>query len=421
MRYVASASQCLTKFENAVTIKPGPVQTCVLGALVFRTTSTCTVRASRLLTLPAASGNVYFCALKIIGIGTLRAVASPTQCSKLEFPVVVTPSNRQPDAVADTIVVGDEVVVPLNVLGNDTDPDNDTLQVTALGGSPVGVPTITGGGTGISYDSTNAYAETNGFGQSFTDTFTYTISDGHGGSDTATVTVVTWDETFDYAAACIPLVLSSQGVLAGGTVTASGTAVTGGGLITILLDGNPIGQTTSSTTPNFPPPLPPPFPDPGTSYNWSTPVTIPANTTLGNHTLQAAQIRSTTQPQGCPNQVATIGVGAADISLSYLAPHELFPASIGVFNAGPAAARVSVFLSGASTVGVPPDQWQQTTGATGITLQSVNPIPSGGALGFYVTGTGGYAEVSYSSNPDPDSTPNNHVTTEDDYVSVPAS
>jgi hypothetical protein len=302
MRYVQSPGQCLSKFETAVTIKPGPVNTCLLrSGLVYRTSSTCTVRGSSLLTLPPASGNVYFCALRILGV--LRAVSSASQCSKFEFAVVVTPNNRAPNAVADTFTANG-AVEQLNVRGNDSDPDGDSFLITALGGSPVGIPTITGGGTGISYDSEPAWDETSGAGQSFTDTFTYTITDARGASATTTVTVITWDESFDYTAHCIPLSLSDATVQAGDTITASGTTVTGGGSITMLLDESiVIGQTTSSTTPNNPPGDPS-----GNSYNWSTSVTIPAGTSPGNHTIRAAQIRSTTQPQGCPSQIAGITV-----------------------------------------------------------------------------------------------------------------
>ena len=125
MRYVASPTQCSSKLENAVTIKPGPVNACVLpGGLVYRTLGTCSPR-SQPLTLPASS-DVYFCALKILG--TLRSVSSPTQCSKLESAVVVTPSSPAiPSASAATVCL----------------PGGPVIRVTLSNGNQAGGESVT--------------------------------------------------------------------------------------------------------------------------------------------------------------------------------------------------------------------------------------------------------------------------------------
>lgn len=69
----------------------------------------------------------------------------------------------------------------VNVLGNDTDPNGDTLTVVSVTQGTHGSVVITGGGTGVSYTPAANYNDP--------DSFTYTISDGNGGEDTATVSV----------------------------------------------------------------------------------------------------------------------------------------------------------------------------------------------------------------------------------------
>ena len=87
-----------------------------------------------------------------------------------------------PTAVDDAATVAeDSGANTINVLVNDSDPDLDTLTVTAVTQGANGTVVITNAGADVSY-TPNA----NFFGG---DTFTYTISDGNGGFDTATVMV----------------------------------------------------------------------------------------------------------------------------------------------------------------------------------------------------------------------------------------
>jgi hypothetical protein len=87
-----------------------------------------------------------------------------------------------PDAVNDSLTVAeDATATAVDVLTNDTDPDLDTLTITAVSDPAKGSTVITGGGTGLTYQPD---ADLNG-----ADSFTYTISDGNGGTDTATVSV----------------------------------------------------------------------------------------------------------------------------------------------------------------------------------------------------------------------------------------
>ena len=93
---------------------------------------------------------------------------------------VVTPQeNRPPVAVNDTASSQPNTAISVQVLINDSDPDGDTLKITAVTQGTNGKVTNT--------DTIVTYTPATGFRG--TDTFTYTISDGHGHTATATVTV----------------------------------------------------------------------------------------------------------------------------------------------------------------------------------------------------------------------------------------
>jgi hypothetical protein len=88
--------------------------------------------------------------------------------------------NRPPVAVDDAATVDeDSVDNVIAVLGNDTDPDGDTLSVSAVSNPVNGTVSLTGGV--IKFTPT---ANFNG-----TATFDYTLSDGKGNSDTGTATI----------------------------------------------------------------------------------------------------------------------------------------------------------------------------------------------------------------------------------------
>ncbi|HEX4417472.1 MAG TPA: Ig-like domain-containing protein, partial [Kofleriaceae bacterium] len=84
-----------------------------------------------------------------------------------------------PIAMPDTATsTGSPIDIP--VLANDSDPDGDSLTVTAVTQPASGTVTINPDGT-VHYVPDPAFTGTA--------TFTYTVSDGHGGTATATVTV----------------------------------------------------------------------------------------------------------------------------------------------------------------------------------------------------------------------------------------
>jgi hypothetical protein len=68
----------------------------------------------------------------------------------------------------------------VNVLGNDSDPDNDPLTVTGT--------SVPANGTAV-VNPNNTITYTPATGYSGLDSFTYTISDGNGGTATATVSI----------------------------------------------------------------------------------------------------------------------------------------------------------------------------------------------------------------------------------------
>src|ERR1051325_11228574 len=92
MRYVSNLNQC-KKTEDKVTIHPGPISVCVNpdGTVRKIPPYKCT-KPGVVLTLPPASGTVYFCAAN--STGQLRYVTSPSQCTATEFPVFVGPNSR---------------------------------------------------------------------------------------------------------------------------------------------------------------------------------------------------------------------------------------------------------------------------------------------------------------------------------------
>ena len=94
--------------------------------------------------------------------------------------ILVTPINDDPVANDDTATTDEDTPIAVTVLGNDTDPDGDTLTIQSITQPANGTTTINPDGHHHLHPHPN---------YSGTDTFTYTVSDGNGGTDTATVTI----------------------------------------------------------------------------------------------------------------------------------------------------------------------------------------------------------------------------------------
>ncbi|MCP5404790.1 MAG: tandem-95 repeat protein [Pseudomonadaceae bacterium] len=100
--------------------------------------------------------------------------------------------NTAPDAVDDVVsttcvsaICGCGATATIHPLANDTDPEGDTLTITAVGTAAHGTVVLNADGT-ISYRPEGGFVGT--------DSFTYTISDGNGGTDTATIFVTVTNE-----------------------------------------------------------------------------------------------------------------------------------------------------------------------------------------------------------------------------------
>lgn len=87
--------------------------------------------------------------------------------------------SSPPVANNDAVFINENSFINISVLGNDTDPDGDTLSIAS-------VTTPANGSSQIISDIIRFTPNT---GFSGVSTFTYTISDGKGGTDTATVNV----------------------------------------------------------------------------------------------------------------------------------------------------------------------------------------------------------------------------------------
>ncbi len=94
--------------------------------------------------------------------------------------VTVTSSNQPPLATPDDASTSPFSSIPIMVLSNDTDPNSNTLTVTAVGTPTGGSVSIGSGGSYVVYTPP---------GSPGTYTFGYTISDGAGGTASSTVTV----------------------------------------------------------------------------------------------------------------------------------------------------------------------------------------------------------------------------------------
>ncbi len=91
-----------------------------------------------------------------------------------------TASNNPPSAANDSANGNEDSAITINALDNDSDPDGQTLSITAVGSAANGT-TSTNGST-ITYTPNTDFSGSN--------SFSYTVSDGAGGSATATVNIV---------------------------------------------------------------------------------------------------------------------------------------------------------------------------------------------------------------------------------------
>ncbi|WP_168201392.1 Ig-like domain-containing protein [Qingshengfaniella alkalisoli] len=104
--------------------------------------------------------------------------------------ITVTAENDPPVAGDDAVTTAEDTSVTIDVLGNDIDPEDDPLTITAVDGQPIapgGFVTVEGGTVTLNANGTLTYAPDADFNGS--PSFGYTVDDGNGGTDQATVSV----------------------------------------------------------------------------------------------------------------------------------------------------------------------------------------------------------------------------------------
>ena len=124
----------------------------------------------------------YTPAAGYVGIDTFTYSATDGQigAEPVQATVTITMTNTGPTANPDMAATSQSVPVVIDVLANDSDPENDSLQVTSF--------TYTGSGTvAINANDTLTYTSADGFiGQ---ESFTYSATDGQIGGTPVTSTV----------------------------------------------------------------------------------------------------------------------------------------------------------------------------------------------------------------------------------------
>jgi VCBS repeat-containing protein len=109
---------------------------------------------------------------------TFKANDGTVDSNTATVSITVTANNHPPVARNDSAVTREDTPVAVAVLANDSDPDGDTLTVSAVTRPAHGTAVINPDGTVTYTPAANFHG---------TDSFTYTADDGHGGTATATV------------------------------------------------------------------------------------------------------------------------------------------------------------------------------------------------------------------------------------------
>ncbi len=175
---------------------------------------------------------------------TYQANDGTTNSNVATVTITVNGVNDAPNAVDDSGTTLEDNNTFIDLLGNDTDVDGDTLTIVGGTQPSHGIASFNAMGYDVIYQPAVNF---NGI-----DTFTYTISDGHGGSDTATVTV-TVNPVNDAPTAVAdgyatnedtPLNIAAPGVLGNDTdpeaspLTAAIVANASNGTVTLNADGS---------------------------------------------------------------------------------------------------------------------------------------------------------------------------------------
>ena len=150
--------------------------------------------------------------------------------------------NDPPVPVADGFVVAEDTSVRIDVLGNDTDPENDALAVTQINGQPIaiGAPvTVAGGQVSLNADGSINFTPNVNFNGVVS--FSYTVADPAGASATALVTGVVTPVNDAPVASAPPRVTAEDTPVSGQIV---GTDADGDTLTFVLRDAPAHGSVT---------------------------------------------------------------------------------------------------------------------------------------------------------------------------------
>ena len=189
-------------------------------------------------------------------------VSDGTATDTATITVNASGQNDAPTANDDTINVTVGTPATGNVItSSDTDPDSDSLTVSAIAGGSVG-SAVTGtygtftlnsdGSYTYTVDTTNSDVIAWQSGDAvLTETFTYTVSDGNGGTDTATITVNASGQN-DAPTANDDTINVTVGTPAtGNVITSSDTDPDGDSLTVSAIAGGSVGSAVTGTYGTF--------------------------------------------------------------------------------------------------------------------------------------------------------------------------
>ncbi len=181
---LAAADTATTNEDVPVTIPALANDSDVDGDTLSVTSFTQPAPAAGVVTLNADGTFTFSPILNFNGAASFAYTVSDGNggVSTANVTVTVIPVNDPPVAVNDTASTTEDTPVTLTaaiLLQNDTDPDGDTLTLTAVQNGPSGTVTLSG--------SQVIFTPAPNFSGSAT--FTYTVNDGNGGTAAATVTV----------------------------------------------------------------------------------------------------------------------------------------------------------------------------------------------------------------------------------------
>ncbi len=165
-------------FEN-----PGRQITAINGAAVI--VGIPTVGANGSVTVNADGTILFAPAAHFFGTATFTYTVTSNGVSETATQtVIVNEINDTPVALPDAAITNEDTAVDIDVLGNDSDTDGDTLSVVTTGPN---APAAANGVVSVNPDGTLRYMPNPDFNG--TDTITYTVSDGRGGFANSTVVV----------------------------------------------------------------------------------------------------------------------------------------------------------------------------------------------------------------------------------------